>query len=109
QAGGRVRDEDEVPGLGADVLRKRRLRRLDELLVLAPEKPRRLPLEPQLPALVVLEDGARTGAERAVVEVDDIRLEQEELAQRGYAFPTRSSPPRASTCTASVSVLIQGS
>jgi hypothetical protein len=48
----------------------------------------RLALELALPFLVPLEDDARARAERAVVQVDDLRVEKEELSERRYGIET---------------------
>jgi len=48
----------------------------------------RLTLELALPLLVPLEDRPRAGAERAVVQVDDVRVEKEELSESGYGIGT---------------------
>jgi hypothetical protein len=45
---------------------------------LSPEKGHRLPLQLTLPGLVGLEDRQRASTERAMVEEDDVRVEQEE-------------------------------
>jgi hypothetical protein len=51
-------------------------------------EPHRLALELSLPLLVALEDDARARAERAVVQVDDVRLEKKELSERRYGIDT---------------------
>src|SRR5207249_3546182 len=54
----RVRDEDEIVGVGADVVPERRPRLCEQPLEAAGEEKHRLPLELELPLLVALEDGS---------------------------------------------------
>ena len=78
----RVRDEHQVRRVGADVLGKPLPRAADRVREAAKEAQRldRVPLHVSLDPLVLREDGPRTRAERAVVEEDQRRIEQEELA-----------------------------
>jgi hypothetical protein len=73
----RVRDEDEVVRPGAEFRRKRCLGLLDQLRVAPREELDGLEFQHALPPLVLLEHRPRTGAERAVVEEDHVRGEQE--------------------------------
>src|SRR5262249_46838363 len=52
---------------------------------LSPEKGDGLPLQLTLPGLVGLEDRPRASAERAMVEEDDVRVEQEECFESRHA------------------------
>ncbi len=75
-----VEDEGEVVRGRADV-RPERIAHAGELLAEPPlEQLDRLTLELALPLLVDVEDGSRARAERAVVEVDDLRIEQERVS-----------------------------
>jgi hypothetical protein len=90
QAGGRVRDEDEIvrPRTHERGERRTRLGHPPRPLDLAPEpachlareEVRRPRLERALEALVLLEDRDRTGAEAPVIQVRDLRVEQEAVA-----------------------------
>jgi hypothetical protein len=86
-AGGRVLEEDEIVRRSTDESGELGARRLEDLGQ-ALHEPHRLILELALPFLVSLEDDARAGAERAVVQVDDVRVEKEELSERGYGIET---------------------
>jgi hypothetical protein len=62
-----------------------------ELLLEPPsEQGHGLALELPLPLLVEVEHRARAGAERAVVQVDDLRIEEEGVARRHAATLVRS-------------------
>jgi polyribonucleotide nucleotidyltransferase len=92
-AGGRVRDERQVVGsrsdegaeLGAGLLEQPREPAGDQL--------DRLALELELPRLVALEDRPRAGAERAMVEEDDVGIEKKELAHAAE-YVVRQRPYR---------------
>jgi hypothetical protein len=86
-AGGRVLKEDEIVHRSTDESGELGARRL-EALGQAPHEPHRLLLELALPFLVPLEDDARAGAERAVVQVDDVRVEEKELSEWAYGIDT---------------------
>ena len=80
--GSRVEDEGEVVRGRPDV-RPERLAHIGELAAEPPlEQVDRLPLELALPLLIDVEHRSRARAERAVVEVDDLRIEQEQVARR---------------------------
>jgi len=70
---GRIRGEDEIAGVRADVRGERRLGFVDQpgIAAVAREEVDRLSLELELQALVLIEHGTRAGAEGAVIEVDD--------------------------------------
>ena len=68
----RVRDEDEVVGIGADVGAERRARIREQPVDPPREEEHRLALELELPLLVALEHGSRARAERAVVQKRDV-------------------------------------
>ena len=70
-----VRDEGEIVRVGADERRDDGPRLADHLLELAPQEIDRVPLEAILPLALGREDGRRTGAERAVIEKRDRRIE----------------------------------
>ena len=76
-ARGDIGDEDEVLRIGRDVFAQRSTRRREQAVKPAREKFDRPALELELPLLVALEDGARAGAERTVIQEDDVRIEQE--------------------------------
>jgi hypothetical protein len=80
ERGGGVEDEREVPGFGADVLAEHGADGRKLVAEPAFEQVDGLALELELPPLIGLEDGARTGAECTVIQVGDLRIEQEEIA-----------------------------
>src|SRR5262249_36887082 len=102
---------DEVRRIRSEVGREPPLRRADQSRepTLATQERHRLPLQLELPPLVLPEHRPRACAEGAVVQKDEVLLEQEEVAQRYAAFSTRSSSPPPSIRTASVSALIHSS
>jgi hypothetical protein len=73
--------EDEVAGRRADVLGEPQPRRLEQLgqPPLERQKLDRLPLELALEPLVGVEDRPRARAEGAVIQVHDLRVEEEQL------------------------------
>jgi hypothetical protein len=74
---GRVRNEDEVVRRCSDVGGERGARLRQPFWQLPVEELDRLPLHLALKLLVPLEDGAWAGAERAVVQEDDVGVEEE--------------------------------
>ncbi len=110
-AGGRVRNQDQAVGVGADGLAERGANAVEERGQTAAEQVDRIALELALPALVLPEDRLGAGSERAVVQVGDPVVEQEGVAQphggsvrrgpargRGYArarAPAGRLPPLA--------------
>jgi len=78
----RVRNEDEVGRGCADVRGEPLPRRRDQLRVAASEAEKldRLALELPLESLVLLADRPWAGAVRAVIEEDDVRIEQEQVS-----------------------------
>jgi hypothetical protein len=114
-AGRGVRDEGEVVGGAADVVRESCSRRVEEGRQAAVEKVDGLALELALPRLVALEDRPRARAEGAVVEERDLGVEEELAAellggQRGHGClllhpkppPTRGQVKRVAPTVASV-------
>ena len=92
----RVGHEGEAVGIGAEERGDLRARLVEVALELAAEEPRRLALDPVPPGALGLEDGLRARAERPVVEVRDVRLEQPRRAIEGAVrTPGDSSPPHA--------------
>ena len=79
-ARGGVRHEHEVLALRAQGRAERAPRMAEQLRRAAAEEFHRVALHLQLPMLLRLEHLARTGAERAVVEEREGRVQQEELA-----------------------------
>ena len=86
-AGRRVRDEHEVGRRRADVCGEPLAGRADQLrkAALEAEKLDRIPLELELKALVLREHRPWAGAERPVVEEDDLGIEQKELTHVNIA------------------------
>ena len=86
-AAGRVADEGEVPGLGAQERRHLRARVGEPPAPVARQEVDRLALHlaPQLP--LPLEDRARARAERAVVQVRDVGVERPEGREGGGGHP----------------------
>jgi hypothetical protein len=80
EARGRVRDEDQPLGVGADVRGQAQPRGVDQLREAAAEELVGIPLELPLVALVRLEHRARDRAVGAVVEKHDVEVEQEALS-----------------------------
>jgi hypothetical protein len=87
-AGRRVRDEDEIVSGRADERAQLGSRRGKQIGQAVLDELHRLPLELVLPLLVALEDDARARAERAVVQVDDVRVEKKELSKARYGIDT---------------------
>ena len=81
QPGGGVGDVDKIVCIGADEGAQRGAGLGHQALEAAAEELDRLAFELALPALVGLEDGARAGAERPVVEENHVRAEEEEIAE----------------------------
>ena len=79
--GGRVRDEHEVVAARPEVVAQLRAHLRDQSVPAARQKLDRLALEFALPLLVLLEHRPRARAERAMVEEDDVRIEQELVSQ----------------------------
>ena len=69
----RIRHEREPLGIGADELRQRRARVVEQRLELAHEEAHRLALHLRAILVLLLEHDARRRAERAVVEEGDVR------------------------------------
>jgi hypothetical protein len=84
----RVRNEGEVVRGRADERPELGARLCEEIGYAALDELHRLALELALPFLVALEDGTRARAERAVVQVDDVPVEEEELSERRYGIET---------------------
>jgi hypothetical protein len=121
-AGRRVLHEGEILCRAPDVPGKRRACAVEEGGQAAIEEVDRLALELSLPVLVALEDGPRAGAERAVVEEGDLRVEEELAAEllgrrRGHGLlllhpkppPTRGPVKRAASPVTPMSRLYDGS
>ncbi len=101
ERGGRVREEREVVRVGAHELAERGARRPHQPLATPAQEFDRLALQLALPGLIPLEHRPRARPERAVVEVDDVRPEQEEVSKRGGRGPAArdvSSQPRPRPC-----------
>ena len=77
ETGRRVRDEDEVLWADADKRGECRARFGQQIVEAAPEELRGVALEFALQLLVAGEHRSRAGAVGAVVEIDDVRIEQE--------------------------------
>ena len=77
----RVRHEREVGRIGAQICGQAQTGRLEPFpeTSLASEELDRLALELALPLLIAVEDRSRAGAERAVVQKHDVRVEEEEI------------------------------
>src|SRR4051812_5927763 len=84
--GGRVRDEHEVVRARPEVVAQRPARLLEQPLQSAREELDRPALQLELPALVLLEHRLRARAEGAVVEEDDVRVEQKLVSQAHSAY-----------------------
>src|SRR5581483_7190098 len=96
--GRRVRDEREVVGGRAEERRERRARRGEEPFQIAHEEVDRLALHARPPALLRLEHGGRTRAERPVVQERDGRIEGPPIPERRrHARDTLASRRHAST------------
>src|SRR5439155_11938882 len=92
----RVGDEDQVRGRGAHVRGKPLANGGDPLrkAALEAEELHRLVLELALEALVFREHRPWASAERAVVEEDEVRIEQEQVAHpRGVSFGWEHANP----------------
>ena len=74
---GGVDEANDIVGVRAEFGRERNARHAHAIGQVAPEEGNRLALELELPVLVGLEDFARAGAERAVIEEDHVVAKQE--------------------------------
>ena len=73
---GGIGDVCQVVGVGIQIRSQRTAGSAQQVVVLAPQKENRLTFQAALPCLVVFEHGYRNGAERAVIEEDDIGIEK---------------------------------
>ena len=100
-----IRDEREVVGVGADEGGQLRAGAIEQPLQLPAEEPHRLALHPLAKPLLRLDDGARAGAERPVVEEGHAGVEGPEpcpaagllvpLPAGGHVGAHRGPGPRA--------------
>ena len=86
---GRVLDENQVVLLGPDELGQTRRRAPQRPWQLVDEEPRRLRLHPRLPLALRREHHARGGAERAVIDRQEVGI-QPPLPADGVAEPELS-------------------
>jgi magnesium transporter len=84
-----VRDENEVVAAGAQVRAERRARLRERLRGAPGQELDRLPLEPALPTLGLLQHRSRARAVRAVVEERNVGIEQELVSVRQWPYSRR--------------------
>ena len=89
QAHGRVRHVHQIVGIRAEIAAQSRSGCQHQIVEAAAQEFHRLPFQFALPALILVEDRARTRAERAVIEKDDVGIEQKEIAHAEF---TAASP-----------------
>jgi hypothetical protein len=76
-----VGDEDELVAAAAEIGGHLGAGIVEEIVGAPAEELDRLPFKLPLPALVLVKDRFRSSAERSVIEEDDVRIDQEFLAQ----------------------------